>query len=436
MEYEPEVKNSKYPKYISLECTEKIMEQMKSKICKLKLFNGNEGTGFFCKIPFPNKIIPALITNNHIIDEKELNKENQKIYYSTYNDKKSNNKSPKYIELKNRMKYTSKKYDVTIIEIKESDNINKFLDLELEINNINYNKETIYILHYPSYENISVSYGIINNYKEDKEYEFIHHCNTEKGSSGSPILDIKNNKIIGIHKGTKNNYNLGSFINYPIKEFINLNNEVKNNSITKTDIKLTKKEDFKTPPLIGSINPVKLQAMKRLQEEFKELSKRPMTNFGMTVSLCNEDNLFEWKISMLGPKDSCYKGGLFWYKIIFPDEYPNKRPEIFFLTPIYHLNVKYWVAGNKPLGHIICSNINNWESHYSMKKILPEIFYLIGYGNNPEDAYDDKKGTRRLEYINNRALFEEKARYFTKKYADPLAKKKQYSNDWDFTYNK
>ena len=44
---------------------------------------------------------------------------------------------------------------------------------------------------------------------------------TYRGSSGSPILDILENKIIGIHKGTKGNiYNLVTFINYPINEFI------------------------------------------------------------------------------------------------------------------------------------------------------------------------------------------------------------------------
>ena len=97
------------------------------------------------------------------------------------------------------------------------------MDLELEKNNVLYNKETIYILNFPGDNNISVSYGIINNIEVSKEYEFIHYCNTEKGSSGSPILDITNNKIIGIHKGTKHIYNLASFINYSIIEFINLN---------------------------------------------------------------------------------------------------------------------------------------------------------------------------------------------------------------------
>ena len=38
------------------------------------------------------------------------------------------------------------------------------------------------------------------------------------------------------------------------------------------------------------------------------------------------------------------------------------------------------------------------------------------------------------EFVNNRALFEEKAKFFTKKYAHPLKKRKDYTTDWDFTY--
>ena len=61
-------------------------------------------------------------------------------------------------------------------------------------------------------------------------------------------------------------------------------------------------------------NPQKMEAMKRLQEEYKELNRRPMQNFGITVGLFDEDNLFEWKCTILGPKDTCYKGGLFFFK--------------------------------------------------------------------------------------------------------------------------
>ena len=65
---------------------------------------------------------------------------------------------------------------------------------------------------------------------EDKKYNFNHKCSTEGGSSGSPILNLKN-KLIGIHKETdNNNKNKGTFLNFPIKEFIKIYyNEYKNN---------------------------------------------------------------------------------------------------------------------------------------------------------------------------------------------------------------
>ena len=183
------------------------------------------------------------------------------------------------------------------------------------------------------------------------------------------------------------------------------------------------------------VTPQKLEAMKRLKEELKDLSRNPLTNFGITVGLLDEENLFEWKCTILGPSDTCYKGGLFYLKIKFPDDYPNSKPEIYFTTPIYHLNVKFFANGVQPLGHICLSTLNEWQNTYSLRKVLPEIFYLFSH-NNTLSPYDYTSQARRNEYENNRALFEEKAKYFTKKYANPLGKKKEFTTDWDFSYNK
>ena len=87
----------------------------------------------------------------------------------------------------------------------------------------------MYIIQYPEGQ-LSVSYGILAQIFEDKPYNFLHKCSTRKGSSGSPIINLKN-KIIGIHKkGYDKNYNEGTFLNYPIKEFIKNNyiNNLKN----------------------------------------------------------------------------------------------------------------------------------------------------------------------------------------------------------------
>ena len=108
-------------------------------------------------------MLPVFITNNHIINNELLYKKDSKIKIDIYDDESDN----KEINLNNRMKYTNEEYDITIIEIKEEDKINNYLELDEIIinniiNNINKNKlyinKTIYIIQYPEGD-LSVSYG-------------------------------------------------------------------------------------------------------------------------------------------------------------------------------------------------------------------------------------------------------------------------------------
>ena len=87
------------------------------------------------------------------------------------------------------------------------------------------------MLQYPHGEEASVSYGLLTSI--DKT-EIKHKCSTEKGSSGSPILNLKTNKVIGMHKeGSKVfNFNIGTFLKYPLNDFINNSiNENNDNNI-------------------------------------------------------------------------------------------------------------------------------------------------------------------------------------------------------------
>ena len=137
MESIKEVGFEGYPKLISYDCCQKIMEQMKKHICKINITEEDIGTGFFCKIPFPdkNKMLPVFITNNHVINEKILYKENARISIKTKEDNLD-----KEINLNNRIKYTNKDYDITIIEIKENDEIKDYLELDEKIINKSYYK--------------------------------------------------------------------------------------------------------------------------------------------------------------------------------------------------------------------------------------------------------------------------------------------------------
>ena len=216
MEEEIKIKGS--PDYVSISGTETILNQMRNSICKIKM-NQTNGTGFFCKIPYENKIMNVLMTNYHVLDEKYYNQN------SLLNLFINDEKEVKIINLKNkRITYFNKKYDLTLIELKENDKIpiNNYLELDdnlfkKEIN-VYYENISIYVLHYPLGNKAAVSYGLSNGINN---YEINHTCSTEHGSSGSPILNLSNNKVIGIHKqGSKNfNYNLGTCLQFPLNDF-------------------------------------------------------------------------------------------------------------------------------------------------------------------------------------------------------------------------
>ena len=142
--YIPEIQLKNQPVALDFEQMDIIREKMEKSICKIKTDKGY-GTGFFCKIPFPdvNNMIPVFITNNHIINEELLYKKNEKIKIDIFEETEI-----KEIDLNNRKKYTNVEYDITIIEIKEEDKIKNYLELDEIIindiiNNINKNKEYI-----------------------------------------------------------------------------------------------------------------------------------------------------------------------------------------------------------------------------------------------------------------------------------------------------
>ena len=89
------------------------------------------------------------------------------------------------------------------------------------------------------------------------------------------------------------------------------------------------------------LGPEKIEAMKKIKEEFEQMNRTPNPNIGVTVGLPDPDNIFVWRATLTGPKDSSYKGGAFILNIIFPNDYPKHPPEVCFKTPIYHVNINH-----------------------------------------------------------------------------------------------
>ena len=226
---------------ISHESIKYILVQMENCICKIKCKDGF-GTGFFCVIPFPDfdNLLPVLITNNHVLEKKDI-EIGKEIIFTTNNEKNFNKI---YIGLRRKVYTNEKPFDITIIEIiKEDISVlrNIFLEIDDHLLNSNitsyddiYSQKSIYLLHYPNGEKMEYSTGVIKKISLDN-CDMQHTCATEKGSSGSPMINLSNYKVVGIHKGSMDikNWNLGTLLKGPIDDF---NKLYKN--INKIDIPL------------------------------------------------------------------------------------------------------------------------------------------------------------------------------------------------------
>ena len=274
--------SSEFHTPVTIEKTSKILEQMKDCICKIKSKNG-KGTGFFCSIPNEKEELKVLITSCFILDKKILN-ETGSISLTTNNDK-----DEKTIELNEKRKiYSNKDYNITIVEIKpKKDKINNFLELDKNILKDDYNivNESIYILQYAKLgkeQLASVSYGML---KEIEDFDIINFCSTKSGSIGGPILNLSNNKVIGMHRetSTKNNSNKGTFLKYPIEEFIGSKNlvEIESNQVVKTSgkneiiikLKIGKKDVGKEIYFLDNTNIFDENLVKHYHDFLKELDE-------------------------------------------------------------------------------------------------------------------------------------------------------------------
>jgi len=151
-----------------------------------------------------------LVTNYHVIPQ-DISKDDILLDLS--------NKKHIRLNLTNHDIKYFQELDITLIEIKDTDDICK------EIKFLTYDLN--YILGYEIYKNgyvFTVGYPLGELYHaygeivDIKDYKFYHNISTEVGSSGSPIMLLNDNineiRVIGIHSGVLRSkpINCGTFI--------------------------------------------------------------------------------------------------------------------------------------------------------------------------------------------------------------------------------
>lgn len=156
----------------------------------------------------------------------------------------------------------------------------------------------------------------------------------------------------------------------------------------------------------------KVIAMKRLKQELKELTDDPITTCGVKVDKVDPSNIFEWKLTLNGPTNTPYNGGVFEMNIKFPENYPTGKPEIRAITEMYHCNIG--TTTNNAHGHVCVSSTSNWNPEKSnMREVIWDIISLF-YKQNPDDNMNSEASNL---YKSNKNEFENKVREYVQKYA-------------------
>ena len=159
------------------------------------------------------------------------------------------------------------------------------------------------------------------------------------------------------------------------------------------------------------------QVLTRLKQEYNLCTQdNDLIQIGCNFGL-EKNNIFHWRITMVGPRNTPYDQGLFTIIATFPPDYPNHGPEFKFINKIYHLNVDF----KNNLGHICINSINEWritgkvtnKPCYTVKQALFDIFCLF-YNQGVEGAYDEEMAK---QYVERPAEFNAEAKKWTKDFA-------------------
>ena len=168
--------------------------------CKIILAPSSWGSGFFVKFRIhENKVLRGLMTNNHVLNESNLEDE-QNVQLCLHNDVTIT------VQLKNvGIRFTCPLLDVTFIELKEDD-VKLTKDHHVEFLQLCSSLQAtprgtpIAIMQYPK-ENQNIPE---QKYAQGSVYalwgtSILHNASTSYGSSGSGIVSTGSGEVVAIH---------------------------------------------------------------------------------------------------------------------------------------------------------------------------------------------------------------------------------------------
>lgn len=116
-------------------------------------------------------------------------------------------------------------------------------------------------------------------------------------------------------------------------------------------------------------------ARRRLMRDFKRIQGDSQSSSGGISASPLADNVMVWNAIIIGPDETPFEDGTFRLKLTFDEQYPNKPPQVKFISEMFHPNV--YASGD------LCLDIlqNRWSPTYDVASILTSVQSLLNDPN-------------------------------------------------------
>ena len=142
-------------------------------------------------------------------------------------------------------------------------------------------------------------------------------------------------------------------------------------------------------------------SVKRIMKDLKDLEKNNLNSHGIYHQI-HDDDIYHLKVLMIGPSDTPYEDGFYFFDILMPTDYPFNPPKVKYCTQ----NGKTRFNPNLYKDGKVCLSIINtwtgpkWTSCNSITSVLLSIQAMV-FIKNPlhnEPGFEKENGVRNTNY--------------------------------------
>ena len=144
--------------------------------------------------------------------------------------------------------------------------------------------------------------------------------------------------------------------------------------------------------------------VKRILYDYKLINQNNLESIGIYIKT-NDDDIENAKALIIGPDDSVYEKGFYFFDITFPKNYPNSPPTVLFYTQSKKKDVRF--NPNLYTNGKVCLSIlgtwmgPSWTSCMNLSQVLLSIQSLLN--DNPlqnEPGFETEVGEKAINYLN------------------------------------